>query len=79
MREMPTNCYSINLLVSASGWHPRVTATVSLLTYDFLFLTLMQSQMICNHSADCTAFLSHRSHVCIVYKTDIDWAVSPVN
>ena len=28
-------CYSINLLVSASGWHPRVTATVSLLTYDF--------------------------------------------
>ena len=36
-------CYSINLLVSASGWHPRVTATVSLLTYDFPYLYL------CNH------------------------------
>ena len=37
------HCYSINLLVSASGWHPRVTATVSLLTYDFPYLYL------CNH------------------------------
>ena len=33
----------INLLVSASGWHPRVTATVSLLTYDLPYLYLCRT------------------------------------
>jgi hypothetical protein len=36
-------CYSINLLVDVSGWHPRVTATVSLLSYDSHLLLPMTS------------------------------------
>ena len=62
-------CYSTNLLVSVSSWHLRSPATVSLLTYDSPYLRL------CYRSTDRTAFFSHTSHVCIVYKTDIDWVV----
>ena len=65
----PAFCYSINLLVSVSSWHLRSPATVSLLTYDSPYLHL------CHRSMDRTAFFSHMSHVCIVYKTDIDWVV----
>ena len=43
-----TFCYSINLLVSSSGWHPRVTATVSLLSYDFLIYTHATADHVIN-------------------------------